>query len=115
MLVAAFERTAAFHAVALTPSTAAADLRLDTVLVRLEHDFSSQPSRVRFTLRAYLIDDKTRRVVATREFDSTAPSASEDPYGGVVAANGAVLQALDELAAYCAQAARTTIFTQPPR
>lgn len=115
LLVAAFSRTSAFDAVALTPSAAAADLRLDTEVIRLEHDFAQQPSRVRFTLRAYLIDDKTRRIVASREFDATVPSESENPYGGVVAANRAVRSALDELAAYCAQAVRTRSFTQHPR
>lgn len=115
LLVAAFSRTSAFEAVALTPSAAAADLRLDTELIRLEHDFAVQPSRVRFTLRAYLIDDKTRRIVTSREFDATVPSESENPYGGVVAANRAVRTALDELAAYCAQAVRTRIFTHPQK
>ena len=62
---------------------------------------------MRFTLRAYLVDDKTRRVLAWREFDAAVPAASEDPYGGVVAANRAVQTVLEELAAFCAEAARS--------
>jgi len=82
-------------------------LRLDTEIIRLQHEFQTQPSRVRFTLRAYLVDDKTRRVLAWREFDAAVPAASEDPYGGVVAANRAVQTVLENLSAFCAEAARS--------
>ena len=107
LLVAAVENTGAFRAVVLTPSAAAGDLRLDTEIIRLQHEFQTQPSRVRFTLRAYLVDDKTRRVLAWREFEAAAPAASEDPYGGVVAANRAVQTVLESLSAFCAEAARS--------
>jgi len=107
LLVAAVENTGTFRAVVLTPSAAAGDLRLDTEIIRLQHEFQVQPSRVRFTLRAYLVDDKTRRVLAWREFDAAVPAASEDPYGGVVAANRAVQIVLENLSAFCAEAARS--------
>ena len=106
LLVAAIERTAAFRAVVLTPSAAVGELRLDTEIIRLQHEFGSLPSRVRFTLRAYLVEDKTRRVLAWREFEAAVPAASENPYGGVVAANRAVQSVLEDLAAFCAEAAR---------
>jgi hypothetical protein len=60
---------------------------------------------VRFTLRAYIVDNTTRRVLAWREFDETFAAASEDPYGGVVAANRAVQSVLEQLASFCAEAA----------
>ena len=106
LLVAAVEKTGAFRAVALTPSAATGDLRLDTEIIRLQQEFRTQPSSVRFTLRAYLVEDKTRRVLAWREFDTAVPAASEDPYGGVVAANQAVQAVLKDLAAFCADATR---------
>jgi len=106
LLVAALGNSGAFRAVVLTPSAAAADLRLDTEIVRLQHEFLTQPSRVRFTLRAYLVEDKTRRVLAWREFDAVVPAASDDPYAGVLAANSAVQTVLSELSAFCAEAAR---------
>ncbi len=105
LLVAAVENSGAFRAVVLTPSAAAGDLRLDTEIIRPQHEFQTQPSRVRFTLRAYLVDDKTRRVLAWREFDAVVPATSEDPYGGVVAANRAVQTVLENLSAFCAEAA----------
>lgn len=107
LLVAAVENTGAFRAVVLTPSAAAGDLRLDTEIIRLQHEFGAQPSRVRFTLRAHLVDVKTRRVLAWREFDAAVPAASEDTYGGVVAANRAVQALLENLATFCAEAARS--------
>lgn len=106
LLVAAAESTGAFRAVVLTPSAAAGDLRLDTDIIRLQHEFLSQPSHVRFTLRAHLVDSKTRRVLASREFDAVVPAAAENPYGGVVAANRAVQIVLADLSAFCAEAAR---------
>lgn len=110
LLVDALAGTGAFRAVVLTPGAAAGDLRLDTEIIRLQHEFQVSPSRVRFTLRAYLVDDKTRRVLAWREFDAVAPAASEDPYGGVLAANGAVQSAIDMLSAFCAEVARRPAF-----
>ena len=111
LIVAAVENSGTFRAVVLTPSAAAGDLRLDTEIVRLQHDFGSQPSRVRFTLRAYMVDSTTRRVLASREFDETVAAASRDPYGGVVAANRAVQSVLEQLASFCATAAGNW---QPP-
>lgn len=106
LLVAALQNSGAFRAVVLTPATAAGDLRLDTEIVRLQHEFLNKPSRVRFTLRATLVADRTRRVLAWREFDHAVEAASEDPYGGVVAANRAVQRILDQLSDFCAEAAR---------
>jgi len=104
LVAAAIERSGVFRAVALTPSAAAADLRLDTEVVRLQHEFGQQPSRVRFTLRATLVEVAARRVLASRELDAVVPAASEDPYGGVIAANRAVAAVLEELSAFCVTA-----------
>ena len=111
LIVVAVENSGAFRAVVLTPSAAAGDLRLDAEIMRLQHDFGSEPSRVRFTLRAYIVDNTTRRVLASREFDETVAAVSEDPYGGVVAANRAVQTVLEQLADFCTEAARNW---QPP-
>ena len=63
MLVTALATRGAFRAVVQAPSTAVGDLRLDTQVLRLQQEFGAPPSRVRFTLRAQLIDDKTHRVL----------------------------------------------------
>ena len=106
LIVTAVESSGAFRAVVQTPSPAIGEMRLDTEVLRLQHEFIGAPSRVRFTLRAYLVESLTRRVIASREFDETVDSASEDPHGGVVAANRAVQTVLEKLSAFCAEAAR---------
>lgn len=105
LIIAAIESSATFRAVVLTPSAAAGDLRLDTEIIRLQQDFASPPSHVRFTLRAYLVNNTTRRVLGWREFDETVAATSADPYGGVVAANRVVRIVLQQLASFCTEAA----------
>lgn len=105
LIVAALENHGIFRAVVPAPSAAAGDLRLDSEIKRLQQDFGSSPSRVRFTLRAYVVDNTTRRVLAWREFDESVVAASDDPYGGVVAANRAVQNVLEQLAGFCREAA----------
>ncbi|MEF8767695.1 MAG: ABC-type transport auxiliary lipoprotein family protein [Candidatus Accumulibacter phosphatis] len=105
LIVAAAENSGTFRSVILAPTAAAGDLRLDTEIVRLQQDFATQPSRVHFTLRAHLVDNATRRVLAWRLFDASVAAATDDPYGGVVAANRAVQTVLEQLAGFCATAA----------
>jgi len=107
LLVTAIAHTGAFGAVVLSPSAATGDLRLDTEIIRLQHEFQTQPSRVRFTLRAILVDNKSRRVLAWREFDSYATATSEGPPGGVAAANRVVQTVLSDMATFCVEAMRT--------
>jgi len=106
LIVNTVEMSGTFRAVVLTPSAAACDVRLDTEIVRLQHDFDGRPSRVRFTLRAYLVDNTTRRVLGWREFDETVAATSEDAYGGVIAANRAVQAVLHQLRSFCTEASR---------
>lgn len=101
LIVAAVDKSGAFRAVVLTPSAAAGDLRLDTEIIRLQHDLSSQPGRVRFTLRANIVDNTTRKVLAWKEFDEFVAATSETPYGGVVAANRVVQTVFESLALFC--------------
>ena len=105
MIVTAVEATGAFRAVVSSPGSASGDLRLDTEVLLLQQEFTTKPSQVRFALRASLSEEGTRRVVATRDFEILQPSPSEDPYGGVQAANAAVRTGLQQLAAFCAESA----------
>jgi cholesterol transport system auxiliary component len=111
LIVAALGSGAPWGAVVQSPSPAASDLRLDTELLRLQHEFGRAPSRVRLALRATLTDSATRRVLARQDFETLADAPSEDAYGGVLAAHEATRALLQALAAFCADAARTW---QPP-
>lgn len=101
LLAQALEQTGSFRAIVQTPGVVPADIRLDTELIRLQQDFGTQPSRVRFTLRAQLIDVVGKRVIAVKLFDEAENTTRDDAYGGVIAANRVVQRVLDQLADFC--------------
>lgn len=105
LLVTALQMSGAFKAVVSSPSAAAGELRLDTEIVRLQQEFDAAGgSAVRFSVRATVVDNQTRKVRGTREFEARVAGGA-DAYAGVVAANTAVQQVLAQLAAFCAEAA----------
>ena len=101
LMVAALERGTGFSAVVLAPSVATGGVQLHTQLLRLQQEFAAPPSQVRLALRAQLVDTRSRQVLATRDFEHVAVSASEDAPGGVAAAQVAAQAVLAELAAWC--------------
>ncbi len=101
LLADAIQETGRYQALHRPPGSVAADVRLDTELIRFHQDFTVQPSAMRVTLRAQLVDLQAGRVLATRLFDVKQVAATENAYGGVVAANQAVQQLLQELARFC--------------
>ncbi len=101
LLVSTLQDAGGFPAIILAGSGASGQLRLDTEIVRLQQEFAAPPSRVRFTLRVWLVDNLTRKVLAWREFDASVPAGSEDPQAGVAAANQAVQVVLKEVATFC--------------
>lgn len=90
-----------FRAIVQTPGLVPANIRLDTELVRLQQDFETKPSRIQLTLRAQLIDVAGKRVIAVKLFDETESAASDDAYGGVIAANRVLQRVLVQLADFC--------------
>ncbi len=102
LLVRSLQDSGAFAAVLLAPSTGAGALRLETELIRLQQDFSVTPSQVRLTLRAVLIESRSRKVLGWREFDRHVPAPTDNGVGGVTAARQATRLVLGELGAYCA-------------
>jgi cholesterol transport system auxiliary component len=104
LMAQALEASGCWRSVVQAPSAAAAELRLDAELVRLVQDFTVRPSRVRLTLRVELIDTASKRVLAVRELDEVEAAPSDDPYGGVVAANRALERLLGRLDELCGAA-----------
>lgn len=101
LIADAVQATGQIEAVYATPGSIAADLRLDTELIRLRQDFRHEPGAVRITLRVRLIDLKSEAVLATRQLDGVVATQTDDAYGGVIAANQALGQILDQLARFC--------------
>jgi cholesterol transport system auxiliary component len=106
ILAEAMSATGQFQAMYTSPGLVAADLRLDTELLRFHQDFTVQPSRMHISLRAKLIDLADQRVIASRLFDIQEAAASEDTYGGVLAANRATAQLMEQLSRFCLESSR---------
>lgn len=104
LIVRTLDDSGAFRAVVHNPAAVTADRRLDTELVRLQHEFLEKPSRVRITLRAQLVDLSDRRVITGREFEEVETAAADNAYAGVAAANRALERLLRRLAVFCAEA-----------
>ena len=54
---------------------------------------------------ATIIDNATNKVILHHEFNEVVDAESDDPVGGVTAANLAVNKALEKLSIFCQQAA----------
>jgi len=106
LIVSALEHTRSFHAVISGPSSVSSDLALDTEVIRLQQYFDIHPSNVRFTLHAYIVNETTHRVVKSRLFDVVVDSPTENPDGGVIAANQAVQMVIGQLANFCSESAK---------
>ncbi len=100
-LLRALQATGAFRAVLLAPTAAVGDYRLEVELVRLQQDFTLQPSQVRLTLRVVLVQVKTRRAVAAQTFDEAVAATGDDPVAGAAAAQRAARRVLAAVAAAC--------------
>jgi len=101
LLAQALEQSGSFRAVVQAPGSVPADLRIETELVRLQHNVATRPGRVELTLRVQLIDVRGRRILATRVFDETEEAPSEDARGGVIAANSALQRLLEQFVDFC--------------
>lgn len=102
LLVNALEQRTKFRAVVPSGGLVKGDMRLDTELILLQQEFTTLPSRIHLRLRAQLLEQASRRVVATQVFEIFENAPSDDPYGGVVASNRALARLLAQLADFSA-------------
>lgn len=96
ILVRGFEQSGAFKAVVAPPSPVLADVRVDVDIVRLQQEFMTRPSQVRFIARIKIVNMRNGHVLQTRLFEAAVPAPSEDAAGAARAANGAVQKVLNE-------------------
>jgi cholesterol transport system auxiliary component len=85
-----------------SPAPIDAQLRLDSEVLKLRQLFSASASRIELSLKVDLYDLTMNRLLTSRVFSVTEPSASRDPYGGVVASNRAVSRVFDQLVRFMA-------------
>jgi cholesterol transport system auxiliary component len=106
LLVQALSQSGAWRDVVLLPSSVTGDLRLDSYGFALQQEFLQQPSRVRVTSRAQLVDLKQSTIVGMQTFEAIELAPSENAYGGVLAANRAVAALLDQMASWLRECVR---------
>ena len=107
VLEVAVEKTGLFQAVLPPTSVSAADLLLESTLLEFSHilrekDGSAGVVRVRF----HLIDNRNRRVIATKELMSTVETVSSDARGATTAINQAVIHLAGDLGDWLEDVAR---------
>lgn len=100
-LIDAFEASGRFAAVIRIGSAAAPQLRLDTEVLDFSQDFRVKPSQFDLRLRVQLVDLATRKVIASRVFESRQTAPAQSPYGGAQAANAAWRALLPDIVAFC--------------
>lgn len=108
LLIQTMEGHGLARAVVPLPSSVRGDYRLDVDQLLLLQDFATPPSRARVGFRAQLLKLPDHAVVGSRSFEAVEPTASDDAYGGAVAANRAVSKLMDELGSWvgrCVKAA----------
>ena len=90
------------YGVIIGPNTIARnDYELNTRLLALLQDFNQKPARLILSVRAELMRSGSRQVVATQTFTLSEPMRTENPFGGVMAANRATTRFLQELNEFC--------------
>jgi cholesterol transport system auxiliary component len=97
LVARAMEATGRFFAVVQTPTSLPGAYRLDTDIVQLQQEFLQRPSQYRIMLSAMLADLRSGRLLGSRSFEAVEPAPSDDPYGGVVAANRALARLLRDM------------------
>jgi len=106
LMLRALGRTGSWRAVVPLPGSIRGDFRLESYGFTLQQEFMQDPSRVRVTVHAQLVDVKESRVVGTRSFEMVENAPSEDAYGGVLAANRAIAALLDDMASWLRECVR---------
>lgn len=109
LMVQALNQNDAWRAVILLPSSIRGDYRLDTHGFLLQQEFFQQPSRVRVMVRTQLVDLRGSTILSTRAFEVVENATSENPYGGVQAANRAVASLLTQLNSWLGECVRRSL------
>ena len=100
LLVRSLAATGAFAAVVTPPNASAGTLGLRSEIVDLVQDYTQQPPVLRLALRVRLSDERTQKVLGTRDIEVREPMEQKAPAAGVSAANTAVAKALQQVAQF---------------
>ena len=100
LTIASLQKTQRFKLVEAPPYLGKTDLHLKLTLLYLYEDFMSKPVTERMGVRATLVDVRTNEVLGTEVLHLIAATPSDNPYGGVQAANAATIKMLEGLSSF---------------
>lgn len=106
VFVQALRNTGYFYAVVSPPFAGLTDYHLDTQILKLQQEFLLPTSMVRLSVQASLVNSRTSHVVASRLFEVSVSAQTNNPYGGVLAANEAAAILSARIAKFCTVYAR---------
>ena len=100
LIAQSLEHSNFFFAVASGPDADKTDYRLDTQIIELQQNFLVKPSQIEFVVQTSLSHIDDNRLVSSQTFVIRTPCVSNNPYGGVVAANKTMQTFTKELTKY---------------
>lgn len=106
IMVQALRAKGYYKAVVPPPLIAQSNYRLDLSLLRLQQEFLLPISNIRLEIQAILLDSVTNHVIGSKRFAAVVPAKTSTPYGGVLAANLAVVDLTNRIATWCVSQAR---------
>ncbi|PJD93204.1 MAG: hypothetical protein CK424_03175 [Legionella sp.] len=89
LMASSLESSHYFYAVASDPNVSKTDYRLESELIRLHQNFLVKPSQIELVMQVILIHGADNRVIATETIYERVPCPTDNPLGGVIAANQA--------------------------
>jgi len=97
----ALSQAGIYHVVVQAPFGGNADERLDVQILTMQQDFTKNPSVYDLVLQAQLIKMATGDIIRGQRFSYSIPTETNDPAGGVKAANKAIEQWIPQLIDFC--------------
>jgi cholesterol transport system auxiliary component len=96
-MIKSIQHSGYFYAVASSTNSEQTDYRVDTQLIELNQVFLTKPSHITFIAKVILTHVPDKRVVSSVLIKRQVACPTDTPYGGVIAANKAVIAFTQEL------------------
>jgi len=100
LIIQTLINTRQFKSVVAPPYIGAYQYVLSTQIVRFDQDFMCKPHTFTLVVRANLNRMSTNQLIAAKEYVVRVPIRNQSPYSGVVAANAASRQFLQDIATF---------------
>ncbi len=102
LIIKTMQDSGLFKAVVLGPSLSNTTYVLNASLLALYQNFTVTPSEIVLSLDVSLSDANTTQLMADQVMTERVPAKTDTPYGGVVAANQAMSNALTDMTHFVA-------------